>query len=334
MKKQITIPVFVPEVACPNRCVYCNQHAITGKFSVPSDQEAIETIDTYTSSVDTESTHIEIGFFGGSFTGIDKPEMMRLLSLAESYRKKGIVNAVRLSTRPDYINKDILQLLKQYHVTTIELGAQCFDDKVLRAAKRNHSLQDIVDASKMIKDFGFRLGLQMMIGLPEDNEDTDKLSAQSIIDLKADDSRIYPVIVIKDTELEELHRNGSYRAISLEEGIDRSAVVLRMLMEAGVNIIRLGLHPSDSLLGDDHFIAGPWHPSMRELVLSRIWFSIFEKELSNVSGSIIIRVPERQLNAAIGHKATNREFLLKSFEDVRILPDSSLKLFEYEIDHC
>lgn len=323
--KHFTIPIFIPELACPHQCVFCNQRKISGHQESPSLNEIKTIIEEHLATIPQENSHIEIGFFGGNFTGIEIDEQENYLKVVQPYLKDGRVSGVRLSTRPDYINQEILNLLKKYNVSIIELGAQSMDEDVLEKSGREHSIDDVISASNLVVENGFFLGLQMMIGLPGDSFEKSRITAQKIIELKADNTRIYPTLVIKGTKLEDLFNNGNYQPLSLEEAVNWSKELFLMFEKANVNIIRMGLHPSEDILGDD-FLAGPFHQSFKELVLTEIWNDIFKQKFSiKTENDITILVSPLQLNYAIGYKAKNKLYLQKFYKKVKFKTDASLE---------
>lgn len=335
--KHYTIPVFIPELACPFQCIFCNQKKITDTLRIPSQQEIMNIFDTHLSSIDWKNSHVEIGFFGGNFTGIDISEQKRLLKCSEIYLNSGMVRSVRVSTRPDYIDMERLKLLADFGVKTIELGAQSMCDDVLTASGRGHKAADTERASGMILGTGFSLGLQMMVGLPADDNEKSIFTARRIIGLGASCTRIYPALVIRDTKMEEMYYKGKYKPLTLEEAVKRTKHVYKLFEENNVQIIRVGLHPSEGLLDGSAYIAGPFHISFRELVLSDIWRDVFmamDKDTAPGRRRIILHVPEGQINYAAGYKASNKNYLLEFFSEVKFRTDSSLKGREYYADYC
>jgi len=328
--RHFTIPVFIPEEACPNRCVFCNQHRIAGAECAPSVDEVIAKINEHLLTI-PDGHEVEIGFFGGNFTGIPVEEQKAYLDSVQPYFESGRITGIRISTRPDYISREILLMLKLYHVTTIELGAQSLDEEVLKLAGRGHSALQVHDAAKMIKELGFNLGLQMMIGLPGDTAEKSIYTAQEIIRLGAECTRIYPTLVIKDTELEQLFLDGKYQPLSQEEAISRVADIVPLFITAEVKILRISLHPSEGLLDNTSLVAGPFHVAFGELVFSEIWRRIlssmvFENGKRNL---LTLTIPNGMRNAAIGHKAINKAMLLESFRKVVFEESAELKGFEY-----
>ncbi len=335
MKKHISIPIFIPELACPFQCVFCNQKKITGKEKIPSPAEIREKIDLYLASSNQSETEIEIAYFGGSFTGLE-PELIReYLEIAAPYISAGRVSGVRISTRPDYISLEILDLLKRYGVKIIELGAQSFDEEVLKRSGRGHTADDTRYASELIKDAGFTLGLQMMTGLPGDTPEKSIKTAKEIIRLGADNTRIYPALVIRGTELEELYHEGKYKPLSIDEAVASAASIYKLFESAGIKILRVGLHPSEGLLSGDDLVAGPFHISFRELVLTYLWWETLESKLKGVKGDkLTINVPPGQKNYVYGYNSENKNKLKIRFTKIAVIEDSSLKGRECFVDYC
>lgn len=329
--KNYTIPIFIPELACPFQCLYCNQQKISGTLSIPSDKEILKIIDDHLKTI-PENSHVELGFFGGNFTGIPINEQKHYLELVQKYLQQGKIDAIRCSTRPDYINEKVLELLKRYGVKTIELGSQSVHNDILLLAERGHAFEDTVRASKMIKDFGFNLGLQMMIGLPGDTKEKSIYTAQKIIELGAENTRIYPTLVIRDTKLEALYKNGEYEALSLNEAVDWTADILELFEQANVKILRVGLHPSEGLLDGSELVAGPFHPSFRELVYTKIWRKKLDV-LDLDKNELKISVSPKELNYAVGYQSTNKKWLEENFNYVKFVIDPKLKKRNFHVDY-
>ena len=238
MKKHANIPIFIPHLGCPNQCVFCNQRTISGveSFDISSVDKQIKEALSTIGSIETE-----IAFFGGSFTGIDRDLMIRLLEIAKKYVKSGEVSSIRCSTRPDYINEEILDILKEYSVKTIELGLQSSSDKVLDLTKRGHTFEDEMRAVTLIKDYGFDLVGQMMIGLPGSGIEDEIETARFIVNSKASGARIYPTVVFKNTELCDMSALGIYTPISIDDAVKRASMALDIFIKAGIPVIRIGL---------------------------------------------------------------------------------------------
>jgi histone acetyltransferase (RNA polymerase elongator complex component) len=324
--KHYNIPIFIPELACPFQCAFCNQEKISGHNLIPGDNEIIRTIQEHLNSFKEENRFVEVAYFGGSFTGIPFGQQQHFLGLVQPFIKTGSVQSIRLSTRPDYIGENILTMLKKYNVGTIELGAQSLDDEVLLKSHRGHTAKQVEDASKLIHKFGFKLGLQMMIGLPGDSLEKSLFTAKKIVELGADNTRIYPALVIRDTAMHLWYKQGKYSPLSLEEAVNWTKEILPVFENAGINVIRVGLHPSEGLTDGGELIAGPFHISFKELVLTEIWNDRLKPLLKTHQGkSIRITVPFGSLNHAIGFKAKNKRMLLEKFDKVKFTEGECFK---------
>jgi len=327
--KHCNIPIFIPELACPHQCVFCNQEKISNTFSVPKPNEIHKIIDSYLETI-PNNREINIAFFGGSFTGIPLDEMTAYLKEAYKYIVKGKVHGIRLSTKPDYISEEILDVLEKYGVTAIELGAQSTNDKILVKSGRGHKFDAIENAVELIKKRNFELGLQMMLGLPYDTLELSIQTAKDIVRLKADTTRIYPTVVVEGTVLEKMYKRGDYKVLSLDEAVVWSKEVLKIFNEAGIKVLRVGLHPSEELELGKSLVAGPIHPSFKEMVLSSLWNDILFQKIDKKS-EVQISVSSKQLNYAIGYKGSNRNELISKGYNVKFNADKCLKDFEINV---
>lgn len=331
--KHYTIPVFVPELACPFQCVFCDQRKISGHQESPDLEEVRHTIEEHLSTIPTAGSHVEIGFFGGNFTGIDPLIQEAYLGTAADYLSTGRIHGIRLSTRPDYISPEKLHMLKHYGVSSIELGAQSLDRDVLRLSGRGHKAEDIEEASRLILQEGFSLGLQMMLGLPGDTPEKSVFTAKRIVELGASNTRVYPTLVIKGTKLHKMYLSGKYRPLELNEAVNWAKEVTKIFEEANVRIIRMGLHPSEGLLSGEDLVAGPYHVSFRELVETEIWSEIL-KPLSTKNGKVLtISVPPTEFNYAVGYNGRNKKELSGIFHKVRFISDPSLHGRQFRADY-
>lgn len=312
--KHYNIPIFLPELACPFRCVYCNQFSITGKQQLSDIQDVKNTIDRYLDSFKEADRFVEVAFFGGNFTGLPEKMQDDFLKIVQPYIEKGVIDGIRCSTRPDYIDEKRVKILKSFGMKNIELGAQTTNDDILRKCGRGHSFKDIENASQIIVDEGITLGLQMMLGLPFDSFENDMQTARDIVRLGAKETRIYPCIVVKDTELERMYKNGEYKPLALDEAVEQSATLYEYFTENDVKVLRLGLHTSDDLNGEA-LIAGPYHKNFAEMVFSRLWGRKFDK-IDEKTDKIVIEVPENQLNHAIGYQGENKKKLQERYKNV------------------
>ncbi len=331
MKKHSNIPIFIPELACRHQCVFCDQKKISGADSITQPEEVKDIVGRYLETM-SENMAINIAFFGGSFTGLAINLQEQYLKEAFRFVKNGDVSGIRLSTRPDYINRTVLELLKKYGVTTIELGAQSTSQEVLNKSGRGHTVEDIRDASRLICKNGFELGLQMMIGLPGDNYERSIQTAKDIVSLEAGNTRIYPAIVVKGTTLEKMYREGEYVPLTLEKAIEWTKDIVKIFERSNVTIIRMGLHPSEGLVIGKSLIDGPFHPSFKEIVMTKIWEEIIDTELNDIaSNKIKISVSEKQLHYAIGYRQANRERLNSKGYTVRFAGDPGFSKYKINI---
>ena len=301
------IPIFIPQKACPYRCTYCNQFAIAGQNNIPSPEEAEAIIQSH---LHTMPAHCEkrIAFFGGSFTGMPIKEQTEYLAVAKKYIDSGAVSAIQLSTRPDFINEEILRNLKFYGVQLIELGAQSLDDEILIKVNRGHTASQVREASQLILHHGFELGLQMMIGLPGDTREKAIATAHEIVRLGATYTRIYPTIVVEHTLLATQYANGSYQPLSLDKAVDWCKDIYPYFTDHHVTVLRVGLHPSEELLNGTGYLAGPFHVSFKELVLTAIWHDKIQEIIHNIgTDEFAMEVPASEINYAVGYQSTNRK---------------------------
>lgn len=338
MTKQYTIPVFVPHLGCPFDCVFCNQRKITGKSTSIKKEEVINTIEEYLSYFDRE-VRLEVGFFGGSFTGIDEDIQEDLLAIAYEYKKAGKIDGIRLSTRPDFIDMKVVERLKNYSVDIVELGVQSLTQEVLDSSGRGHTTDVVYRASELLKENNIGLGLQMMVGLPEDSFERSRHTVEEFIRLEPSCVRIYPTLVVKDTYMERLYLNGRYRPLDMNTSIDYVSEYLMMFEYAGINVIRVGLQATENMqLGRD-VVAGPFHPSYGQLVESEIYRKLLKFHLDKMDTSsckAVIYANTRDISSIVGQKSSNRKFLEASykFDSVEFRKDDSFtgKDFRIKLD--
>ena len=313
MKKEYIIPIFVPHLGCPNDCTFCNQKKISGQKKNITSNDVKEIIEYYLGNFKEPNTaNVQVAFFGGSFTGIDIALQEELLKAAYEYIKLGKIDSIRVSTRPDYIDKERLSLLKKYGVKTIELGVQSTNDYILNKAKRGHTFSDVKKASKLIRKNKFILGHQMMVGLPESAPKDEIKTAKDLIKLKPKIVRIYPVLVIKDTQLSKDYMNGDYTPNSVEQAIETCVILLKMFRKKKIEVIRIGLQSTDEICNPENeasqVIAGPYHPAFRQLVESRIFYEEISKKIKGLNNNIRnvkFVVNKEQINNFVGHKREN-----------------------------
>ena len=312
MKRHVNVPVFVPHMGCPNQCVFCNQRLISGKncFSVDSVRREIEVVLSTTGDA-----VCEIAFFGGSFTGIERGLMIELLDMASEYVASGQAVGIRMSTRPDYISSDIVEILARYPVTCVELGVQSMSDRVLNACRRGHKASDTERAFALLRSASIPVVGQMMIGLPEASSQDEIYCAEVICKMGAVGTRIYPTLVFRGTELEELYENGHYVPLTVSEAVERSKSVLDVFVRHGVPCLRIGLCESENLHSDTSYVAGPNHSAIGELVMSRLYRDrIFDAlpATAETIGPVIIKVTVQPIACPLVTVSELSSYTLKS----------------------
>lgn len=320
--KESIIPVFVPHLGCPHLCVFCNQNRISGAPE-PATPETVKTAIETAAALTPGETKRQLAFYGGSFTAIPAVEQEALLDAARPYLESGVITSIRLSTRPDAIDSETLCRLRRCGVETVELGAQSLDDGVLRLSGRGHTAADVKNASRMVKDAGFRLILQMMTGLPGDTDEKDIATAKGIIALAPDGVRIYPTVIVKDTALYELWLAGKYGEHTVEDAVRVCAKLVPLFDAAGIPIIRLGLNPTDELSGGDA-VGGAYHPALGELVRSRVMLNKAGALLADVTpgAAVTLGVNKSDVSKMTGQHRENIGALKSEFSlaDVRVKP--------------
>ena len=307
-KNYYIIPVFISHQGCPHQCVFCNQDRIAGKYEEVFASDVRKIIDEYLETINSKGATIEVSFFGGTFTAIDVNKQKELLEVAREYKQKGLIHKIRLSTRPDAILPYILGYLKEYKVDIIELGVQSLDDEVLRKAGRGHSVNDVLVASKLIKEAGFTLGHQIMPGLPGDSFDIDIETTKKSIEMKPDICRIYPSLVIKDTPMEDMYNRGDYVPYSLDEAVYISGEMLKLYNDAKIKVIRIGLQPTDTITTGKDIVDGPFHPAFRELVEGHLICETLDKKCPKEK-DIIVEINEKDISKLY----TNKKQYFKRF---------------------
>jgi len=335
--KDFIIPVFIPHAGCPNQCVFCNQNTITGeKRGIPSQEELHNIIDIFLNYKGEKRNRVQIGFYGGNFLGLETGIIKKLLSVATSYVKNGLVESIRFSTRPDTIDEYKLDIVENFPVSAIELGVQSMDDTVLAAAKRGHTSSDTINAVSLIKKRHFKTGLQMMIGLPGDDESRSIYTAHRISELSPDFARIYPTVVLAGSPLAVLYKKGKYVPLSLEEGVSITKKAYLVFRENNIKVIRMGLQATEDLKEGTSILAGPYHPAFGHLIYSEIFFDNIAYALESMplsSKDIIIKVHPRSISRLRGLNNINIRKIKSLFEieSLSIIPDKSLTHDEFDI---
>ncbi|MEK6744167.1 MAG: radical SAM protein [Nitrospirota bacterium] len=322
------IPFFITHAGCPHQCVFCNQKNITGK-NEPPDASSIHASISHYLEAHRDDEVVQVAFYGGSFTALPLTAQTTYLEAVRPFIRSGNIESIRLSTRPDSITPDILDVLKQHGVATIELGAQSMDDEVLLLSGRGHSAADTVKAVALLREHHFVVGLQLMPGLPGDTPEAFQQTVEQVIFLKPDFVRIYPALVIRDTPLAGLYRTGRYAPLSLDDAVLQCHQALDRFEQAGIEVIRIGLQPTAELERPGTILAGPWHPAFRQLVES----SRFLKKMCSLlstrdqAGTVTLYVNPADLSTVIGQKRGNIDavkvrygLVVKVLADARVQP--------------
>ena len=301
------IPIFIPHRGCKNECVFCNQRKISGETRDVTEQDIRCEIEKYLKMYIDDTRKKQIAFFGGSFTGLEIEDQIRFLNVANEYIEKGVVESIRISTRPDYISEHILGILKQKNVKTIELGVQSMDDEVLQASKRGHTAEQVVKASNLIKKYGFNLGHQVMVGLPKSTLEKEIYTMKRCIELKPKIVRIYPVYVLKQSKLWEMYEQKEYVPLQLEDAIMRAGKMYRLCIKNKINVIRIGLQTTEEINSKNTEIVGPVCDNYKERVLSYIAYNNVSNRLKKIKSDMQINIitTPREVNYIVGNNKYN-----------------------------
>jgi histone acetyltransferase (RNA polymerase elongator complex component) len=325
-EKPLVIPIFITHRGCPNRCVYCNQNISAGPFDTYLSKASFGSeIESYLHWNKDKRRKVEIAFYGGNFTGLEKPDQERLLSWADRYIQERRVDSIRISTRPDDIDRDGLIFLRDRGVRTIELGAQSFDDDVLKRASRGHDAQATIDAVKQIKDQGFKIGIHLMAGLPGDSREIFLDTLNQTVKLAPDMVRIHPTLVLSDTRLADLYRQGLYQPLSIGEAVFRCRLAWEVLAPAEIRIIRFGLQTTPEMSRIGAVLAGPKHPAFGSLVYSSIFYSStlnLLKDIPKNTRQLRFLVNSRDISNFRGYQNENLTAIKKLYPNADIVIDS------------
>ncbi len=314
------IPIFIPHEGCPNDCAFCNQRTISGKSCAPSKEDTVKIIESHFETMGGSAD--EIAFFGGSFTGIDENKQNDYLSIAKKYIEAGRIKSIRLSTRPDYITKETVDRLIEYGVRNIELGAQSMDENVLKLSKRGHSVYDVEKAAETITESQITLGLQMMTGLPGDTAEKCLFTARRFKELGAKETRIYPTVVLKGTYLAEMYARGEYAEHTVEDAVNICARLYRFFVDSNIKILRMGLPDSSEL--KENYIAGAYHPSLGEMIISRDIRNRVEKTTSQ-SKNIQVRAKRSYISKIVGNKRCNVNYFKEKGIVLSVIADETVE---------
>ena len=330
VKRHLIIPIFIPHQGCPHRCIFCQQKTITNL------SESLLTPDDIRNTIELaiKSKHLldkkprEVAFYGGTFTSLPTASMTKMLDAVLPFIERGIIQTIRLSTRPDSLGEDKLDILESFGVSTVELGVQSMDNRVLLLSNRGHTSLDTINAVKILKKRGFKVGIQLMPGLPGDSKELFMDTIDKVIDLKPAMARLYPTLVIKGTKLAQLYKQGTYNPMGLKDMVNLCKEACIKLENSGIPVIRIGLMSSPSLLKKGEIIAGPWHPSLGFLVRSAIHLEKVSSYLPTIgeAKNIILFAPKEEIPLIMGYKKSG----IRHIETITgamvkdIIPDDSI----------
>ncbi|MDD5723132.1 MAG: radical SAM protein [Syntrophales bacterium] len=321
---------------CPNRCVFCNERIAAGDYSDRITGNTVRTIcDRHLTNGGRKFS--QIAFYGGNFTGMDQDYQIELLDAAKAYIDEGLVDSIRVSTRPDYIDDERTALITRYHVSTVEIGAQSMVDEVLSASGRGHSSEDVRGALKLLKKAGIKTGVHIMAGLPGDTREGFTYTVEETIALRPDTVRIHPTIVFRNTPLAEAYRNGTYEPLTLDEAVDLCKHALLRFQKAGIPVIRLGLHTTKEMISGDNIIAGPFHPAFRSLVEGSLFLDMASDLLKATdlkNKEVIFSVAPQDVSNLRGMKNRNMKILKEIFNltEIRVREDTKQERWSLSID--
>lgn len=333
-KSHYIIPIFVPHEGCTHNCIFCNQSTITGSTNKVDSKFVQNTVESYLNTIPKNHSTIELSFFGGTFTAIPIEKQNELLKVALEYKKQNKIHFIRLSTRPNYIDENILKNLKNFQVDIIELGVQSLDSEVLKKSGRGHSEEDVIKASKLIQQFDFTLGHQIMLGLPEDTFNKDMETTEKIIKLKPSMVRIYPALVIKNTPMEKMYINNLYNPYSLDQALEISKNIYGRFTAEGIKVIRMGLQATEEINEGREIISGPFHPAFGEIVEGSILNDMIRFMLPlNYSNTIEIKINNRDLSKLYCRSKKYFEDMKKHINalDIKVIQDTTLNRGEIQL---
>ncbi len=313
--KKGNLALFIPHAGCKNRCSFCDQHRISGQIHMSSPDEIEESIQNCVNLPTHRANSTQIAFFGGSFTCIQKEKMLAYLEIAAPYVENGQFTGIRISTRPDGIDEEILKLLKHYHVNTIELGAQSMDPEVLYMANRGHTPEDTCNAAALIHRYGFTLGLQMLLGLPGDTKEKAFRTAQKLAELNPAEMRLYPAVVFPDTPLYDAYKKGEYKPLTVDEAVEWTVPIALYLEKQHIHLLKVGLHQAEGA------VAGAFHPAFGELVRTGMWNEQLESFLPPPPCTVKIRIKPEKLSITLGQKRSNLRYWKERGYDLEITTD-------------
>jgi len=322
------VPLFIPHLGCPHRCIFCNQRVITGASE--RKWEALrsglgEEIERWLARKKTGKA-AQAAFYGGSFTALPLQVQIDMLRQVQPFLRDGRLQSIRLSTRPDAVNETNCSLLRENGVKTVELGVQSMNDAVLAASGRGHTSSQVEVAFKLLRKFDFSVGGQLMLGLPADTVGKALTSAEALAALGPDFVRIYPTVVVRGSALADLYREGHFRPLSLSRAVVLTSLVKEVFDRSGIAVIRMGLQQTETLTTE--ILAGPHHAAFGELVLARQYFKRLRKLLAarqrGVAHRLSVAVRDQSILRGQGNANWRQLERLGHLDGVRVVFERNL----------
>jgi histone acetyltransferase (RNA polymerase elongator complex component) len=328
MVKPLVIPLFIPHSGCPHQCAFCNQSIITNQKSNLPDKDQIDDIITQYLQYKGKRERVELAFFGGNFLGLSHKDILKLLKTVNPYIINNKIDGVRFSTRPETINPQTLDLIRPFKISAIELGVQSMNDSVLLKSRRGHTAGDTIKAVELLQKYSFKIGVQVMAGLPGDHEDSLLKSTRQVTELKPDFARIYPLMVLKGSLMEQWYKKGLYQPLRLEESVKFVKQMYQIFKAANIDVIRMGLQASDMIENESMVLAGPWHPAFGHLVFSRIFYDMICRKIDQSpellkAENLILNVHPKSESRLRGDKNSNLKKLKLRYPGIDFLVDSN-----------
>ncbi|OEU83332.1 MAG: hypothetical protein BA865_04085 [Desulfobacterales bacterium S5133MH4] len=328
--KPFIIPLFIPNMGCPYRCVFCDQTSITGhEDGKLTRQQARQRITEFLHYKGEHRGSVEVAFYGGTFFGLPESYSESLLDETQGFVENGQVDSIRFSTRPDSVTHNALEAIAPYTVRVVEVGAQSMDDAVLSLSRRGHTAEDTGNAVKLLKAHGLKVGLQIMPGLPGDTPESILETGRRVAELRPDFVRIYPTIVVKGTVLDKWHGSGQFKPLSLADAVELTKKLYLLFMTLEISVIRMGIHASRSLLEPGAVVAGPFHPAFGHMVHSAVFLELAARQIEmqeTPSKQITLRIHPHDMPKLRGFKNHNIRQLIQQFhlEKLSVVPDHSV----------
>lgn len=305
----MVIPVFLPHAGCnEQRCTYCHQGYIT-------DISEVDLRARIDGTLSGRSEPCEVGLFGGNIFGIEPAALERIFSFFDNYRH--VINAFRISTKPLPLHEETIAILKQNGVAIIELGMPTFNDAILAAVNRGHTTEDLFYANDRLSNEGFRIALQFMVGLPGETQVDIYRTTENMIRLKPVYVRVYPLVVLRGTELYDLYKNGSFVPDNFDNILYRAIFIYLNALKAGIDVANIGLTANKPI--GAAVAGGFYHPAYGFLVQSRAFRLAIEYKIKKLSNrhKVTVIIHRNDIPLLVGYKRENLAMFASSGTTLR-----------------